>query len=136
MQVLQNQLTELQVFDTCIFTYNGQEALNAATSLIKQTQQEFPDLEKIQPIKLCLFDFQMPRLNGLQTMQQLCSFIKNTNAQSQRQKIIEPHFVFCTAFLTSALRKHIAQENMVFEKPMEFETLQAVLREVERAKDH
>ena len=84
MQVLQNQLTELQVIDRCIFTYNGQEALNAATSLIMQTMQEYPDLDKIQPIKLCLFDFQMPRLNGLEAMQQLLSFIRTTNAQSHR----------------------------------------------------
>jgi CheY-like chemotaxis protein len=61
----------------------------------------------------------MPRLNGIQAVQKIKTFINSKNAMTET-KIAEPKFVFLTAYKTSAFDKHIKELNIeqVFEKPL------------------
>lgn len=61
----------------------------------------------------------MPRLNGIQAVQKIKTFINSKNAMTET-KIVEPKFVFLTAYKTSAFDKHIKELNIeqVFEKPL------------------
>ena len=65
MQVIQNQLEAINRRDQCIFTYDGQQALDKAIMVVRTALNESRNVTEIQPIQLCILDFMMPRLNGL-----------------------------------------------------------------------
>ena len=60
---------------------------------------------RIQPIYLVIFDFQMPKLNGIEAIQRIRSYIKRLNSESEMEyqqnpnrehgkiEVIEPLFV-------------------------------------------
>ena len=45
--------------------YNGEDAVEIATNLIKKAVATSPKPFKIRPIKMILLDFMMPRMNGI-----------------------------------------------------------------------
>lgn len=114
MEVIKNQMRELSKFDECDFSFNGQDALARAVTLINESinlhinsTPTNDEKKKLQPVKFMLLDFQMPRLNGLQVVEQLKEFIKIKNAQLMNTEIVEPEYVFLTAFLTQGFRTHV-----------------------------
>ena len=114
MQVIKQQLTTLGLIDKCDFVYNGQEAVLRASTLLLSGKQ----------ISYILTDFMMPRLNGIQAIQKIKTFIQNQNF-TREVKIREPKYVFLTAYKTSAFDKHIQELNVheVYEKPLQLEQL-------------
>lgn len=79
MQVIKNQLETLGQIDKCVFAFNGQEALDMASKIVKKSIEDYKELDVIQPIELCILDFQMPRLNGIEFVKLFRNFIRNTN---------------------------------------------------------
>jgi hypothetical protein len=53
----------------------------------------------------------MPRLNGIQVVEQLRSFFLKLNEEllDLNVEFLEPRYVFLTAFLTKAFRAHLAK---------------------------
>jgi CheY-like chemotaxis protein len=80
-----------------------------------------------------LLDFQMPRLNGIQVVEAVRKYVQQRNADAcllaLKIQIVEPRFVFLTAFLTKAFRLHIAKLEITeaFEKPLQTKTLREIL---------
>ena len=71
----------------------------------------------------------MPRKNGLDVIQGLRRFIKVQNTKSSVQ-ILEPRFVFLTAYSTRTFRQHARSYNVecVLEKPIQKEILASILQ--------
>jgi CheY-like chemotaxis protein len=67
MNVIKNQIAELGMTEQCSFCYDGEEAINIASNVIKAAIYEKPTTAaaEIRPIDLMILDFQMPRKNGL-----------------------------------------------------------------------
>ena len=104
MNVIKNQIAELEMTHQCSFCYDGQEAINIAFSIIKTAiDDKATSAEEIRPIDLMILDFQMPRKNGLDVIKSVRRFIQNTKSDV---KIIEPRFVFLTAYSTKAFRQY------------------------------
>ncbi len=68
-----------------------------------------------------LLDFQMPRMNGLQVVEKTRQFIETLNSTEKGVKVIEPTFVFLTAYANSSFIKHMKSRGLhhVYEKPLE-----------------
>lgn len=81
-------------------------------------------------VSYILTDFMMPRLNGIQAIQKIQTFIQTMNSTSA-VKIEEPKVVFLTAYKTSAFDMHIKNLNVaaVFEKPLTLEQLQSIFED-------
>jgi hypothetical protein len=84
----------------------------------------------------------MPKLNGIQAIREIRTFISNLNAGSELQTgdehdrvfIKEPCFVMQTAYFTNHFKKYITNEMMVssiFEKPITLDVLKSILSRVE-----
>lgn len=54
-----------------------------------------------------LLDLQMPIKNGIQVVNEVREIYKNLRIRNKNLIIVEPHFVFLTAFASHALRKHL-----------------------------
>ena len=80
------------------------------------------------PISLMILDFQMPRKNGLQVIEEIRTFIARQN-RSSAVKIKEPFFVMLTAYSTSAFIQYANKLKIlaVYEKPLRLETLAQIL---------
>lgn len=73
IEVMKSQLNRLGKIGMCDFCFNGEEALKLAQHLIEQSILPYKEriafegtnLVKLQPIKLMLLDFQMPKMNGI-----------------------------------------------------------------------
>ena len=120
MQVIKQQLAQLEKEEQCEFVYNGQEAVVRVADLLKAGQT----------VSYILTDFMMPRLNGIQAVQKIQTYIQTLNSQSP-VKIADPKVVFLTAYKTSAFDSHIKNLNVsaVFEKPLSLEQLQSIFEE-------
>lgn len=75
-----------------------------------------------------LLDFQMPRFNGLQVIEQTRQFyIEMSEKHSIELK--EPLFVFLTAYKTKGFEKHLEALNILhcYEKPLQPGNLNEIL---------
>ena len=54
-----------------------------------------------------LLDLQMPQKNGIQVVQEVKDFYKQLQEEFTLLRIVEPEFVFLTAFSSMTLRKHL-----------------------------
>ena len=79
----------------------------------------------IQPINFMLLDFQMPQKNGVQVLKEIRAFYGYLQDNDNEVKIVEPVFVFLTAFMTPAFKKHLAELGVqhIYEKPIQKEQL-------------
>jgi len=67
-----------------------------------------------------LLDLQMPFKNGLQVVKEVKEFYNKLRSKNNKLILIDPHFVFLTAFSTNSLRKHLESMNVksCYEKPI------------------
>ena len=64
-----------------------------------------------------LLDFQMPRKNGIQVVNEVRDLYKKL---SEVQPVEEPYFVFLTAYFTLKFKEHLNEIGIaeIFEKPL------------------
>ena len=77
-----------------------------------------------------LLDMQMPKKSGIQVVQEVRALYKTLRQNYPDCDVIEPEYVFLTAFSTNVLKKHLASQNIthVYEKPISFELLQKLMK--------
>lgn len=123
MKVLKDQITALGLESQTDFFASGDQVLEKAAKLIKESVDGDP-----QPIKLMLLDNQMPRKSGQQVVTELRSLIAHQN-QNRKVPIKEPTFVIVSTFLTSAFKKHLLAHDIKFtyDKPLHIDDLQAIV---------
>ena len=137
LQVLKSQLAEegQGIIDRCDFCFNGQEAIDQA----KKVMTDGVDAEtgwsaSIMPVCLMLLDFQMPRKNGIQVVEQVRRYVQqyNDNANTIVQ-LREPVFVFLTAHTSRTFKNHLhgLKVGGVYEKPLQQEKLKDILQLVD-----
>ena len=70
-----------------------------------------------------LLDFQMPKKNGIQVLNEIRAYIKNRQKLNSEIKINEPTYVFLTAFVTPTFLKHVNSLGVthVYAKPLQKE---------------
>jgi len=73
----------------------------------------------IKPIKLIILDYQMPRMNGFQVIEQLRQMIDHMSSQSNL-KIEHPKFVIISAFMMPIFKKHLQMKDIqyIYDKPL------------------
>ena len=89
----------------CDFIYNGQDALDTIVKIIeREVNRTLPhpnQLVEINPIKLILLDFMLPRLDGIQVITRLRNFVTSQNLKHKDVYLIkEPKIVMMTAYRT------------------------------------
>ena len=107
LAVLKANLGELGLTSKCEFVMNGQDAVDKCCSLIKaefEFEQEWRE-GTIVPVCLCLFDLQMPKLNGLDSIKKIKTFIENLNKSDCNLRVEEPMFVIQTAYFSNQFKK-------------------------------
>lgn len=65
MHVLKQQLAKINLTDYCDFVYNGQDIVERVQDLVKTGTQ----------VSFILTDFMMPRLNGIEAIEKVRTFI-------------------------------------------------------------
>jgi CheY-like chemotaxis protein len=78
-----------------------------------------------------LLDFQMPKKNGIQVLQEVRDFYASQSQINPKLKLEEPVYVFLTAFSTVHFRKHLASLGVknIFEKPIQLEQLKIIFEQ-------
>lgn len=68
-------------------------------------------------------------MNGLQVVEHLKGYISRQNMVNEHVELIEPRFVFISAFLTANFKTHLARLNVqdCFEKPIPEGLLQSLV---------
>jgi len=104
------------------FCFDGDSTIHRAIDIINASLERNSWQTEVVPIGLMLLDLQMPRKNGMQVIEHLRRYIESVNVNSSC-KVIEPTFVFLTAYSSKAFKQHaknLGVEN-VFEKPLQLE---------------
>ena len=73
---------------------------------IEQVPQELLTKLEIKPISLILLDFQMPRMNGIEVVENLRNLLHRYFVL-KGIKIFEPRIVFLTAYKTAQFKRHL-----------------------------
>ena len=125
IEVLKTQIEELGQLYRCEFCYDGDKTLAKAIEITEQAIQESNKSEetKIKPISLMLLDFQMPKKNGLQVIEAYRNFLKLRLSKIKNLSVIEPHYVFLTAFASKHFKALLESKGFlnVYEKPIQLE---------------
>jgi CheY-like chemotaxis protein len=103
VEVLKQNLRELNLLDGCHFAFNGEDAVKQAIKTI-EAQFNFESQWRegtIQPLSLCLFDFQMPKMNGLEAIKKIRFFVNHLNAGESGLRVKPPLFILQTAYMTT-----------------------------------
>lgn len=71
-------------------------------------------------MNLALLDLQMPQKNGIQVVEETRAYLAEVQKQHENILILEPEYVFLTAFSTKALVAHLKKLKVkkCFEKPV------------------
>jgi CheY-like chemotaxis protein len=74
----------------------------------------------IKPVRVMLLDLQMPIKNGLKVVTELKQLFKKLREEHPDIYVIEPTYVFLTAFSTQAFRTYLQTINIkhCYEKPI------------------
>jgi CheY-like chemotaxis protein len=72
-----------------------------------------------------LLDFQMPLMNGIDVYNQVKAMFQEFRNKHKHLEIIDPVFVFLTAFATTNFQKHLKSLGVeyIYEKPVSKEVL-------------
>jgi CheY-like chemotaxis protein len=70
----------------------------------------------------------MPQKNGVQVLKEIRAYFSYLKDNSNEVKIEEPVFVFLTAYMTPAFKKHLADLGVqhIYEKPIQREQLDII----------
>jgi hypothetical protein len=70
----------------------------------------------------------MPQKNGVQVLKEIRAFCGYLQENENEVKIEQPVFVFLTAFVTPAFKKHLADLGVqhIYEKPIQKEQLDII----------
>ena len=73
----------------------------------------------------------MPLKNGVQVLKEIRNFYKQQQQNENDVKLEEPIFVFLTAFMTAAFRKHLASFGVehIYEKPIQKDQLNMIFEQ-------
>jgi len=73
----------------------------------------------------------MPKLNGMELVAKLRAFITRQNQLNENVKLVEPHIVIVSAYLTASMKRHFQTMGITnfHEKPLAPETLHKILDE-------
>lgn len=73
-------------------------------------------------------DQQMPKLNGIQVLERVRRFCNLTNA-NEGIKVVEPVFIFLTAFSTQTFKSHLKSLEVehCYEKPLQLDQLERII---------
>lgn len=100
VQVIRQHLAHLNVHHRAKIAFNGEEVTEMFARIVcKAIEAESHPNTDIQPIKLIFLDYQMPKMTGTDAIEKIQRFLSDAN-KNRKGKIIEPHFVFLTAFKT------------------------------------
>lgn len=121
MEVIKQQFIDLKLENHCVFCFNGLE-------LVTEVKKA---LDAKEDVDLILTDFMMPRLNGIQAVQQIQEHVYANNYHLEGSMSM-PAFAFLTAYRTTAFNKYASDlgVNQVLEKPATIEQLQQILNEM------
>jgi hypothetical protein len=74
----------------------------------------------------------MPIKNGIQVVNEIQAYIALRQKELVDVKLLEPIFVFLTAFKTPSFLKHLISLNITkcYEKPVQFELLRQLIEEL------
>lgn len=122
IEILYNHLKELGVDEQTTICIDGQQAIDKCKDFIDSALHHTDLLLelKVKPIALCLLDFQMPNKNGIQVVQEVRQYIELRQKEFSELEIVEPTFVFLTAYKTSGFHHHLTSMNIseCFDKPI------------------
>ena len=70
-----------------------------------------------------LLDFQMPKKNGLQVIEDYRNYLKERLKEIKNLSVIEPHYVFLTAFASKNFKNLLESKGFmnIYEKPIQLE---------------
>lgn len=93
-------------------------------NFVEEAIVDFPEESgTLQPVGLMILDFQMPLKNGIQVVQELREFFKNTIDEVERTIpgiiLLEPEIVFLTAHASPIFKSHLKDLGIThcYEKP-------------------
>ena len=134
LAVLKGNLGELGLTSKCEFVMNGQDAVEKCCKIIDAEYKFESEWREgtVLPVSLCLFDFQMPKLNGLDAVRKIKTFIKNINNEGGKLQVQEPLFVIQTAYFSNQFKKHSDELNIksVYEKPLSLARISEIMKSV------
>ena len=128
VQVIHQQLESINYHSRAKVCCNGEELVSVYKAIVnKALENRLSD--KIKPVKLIFTEQKFPRLRGTEAINEILEFIKEKN-QVSTVKILEPRFVFLTAYRTVELQTHLSQKYKIqdcYEKPLTKEQLREII---------
>ena len=120
IEVLKSQLCELGVNQMCTYCYDGQETIDKTFGHFMSRLENKTNEERIQPVSFLLLDFQMPKKTGLEVFNEVKRFYEIQKEIHSDVEIIEPVYVFLTAYVTPIFKYHLKSLGIqhIYEKPI------------------
>ena len=69
----------------------------------------------------------MPGMTGIAVIAKLRDFIEELNFKQAKIEVLEPELILVTAYVTQELRDKLKNSAWVYEKPLQLETLEALV---------
>lgn len=110
---------------TAINLHNNSKYFTDGQQVIDAVKQELLQSESDRPIRTLLLDFQMPKKNGLQVVEEVKKLYQMINGMEDR-RLREPDYVFLSAVVVNkAFQDHCRKSGVehFFEKPLDNEHL-------------
>ena len=113
LTVIKNQITELGLLSKTTFCTNGKEVIDRVTELFTKP------LLNDRPISIILTDFQMPKKNGIQVLEEVRALYRRKSEDLGRE-LKTPEVVFLTAYVSQHFTKHLQEIGLdqIYEKPL------------------
>lgn len=122
LEVIKQHLKRLNFIGLSNFAVDGQDCIDSAQEIFDyQISKVEPGQKSVRPIALMLLDLQMPKKNGYQVVKEVQEMYKKAAKDlPQGCELVEPLFVFLTAFSSKSLKRLLAEVNVshVYEKPI------------------